>query len=158
MIGVPLRLSSPQVCFFCPLPSSSLTLLVGPNTYRMCPSSPLPSLAKSFPPASALLMLQSLQHGSHSPCNFYLVAVYFASALQLMYEFACPLGLLLSLISPSLSSPQCRHLCSLSTIRLGSPLVASVLFSLTDGLPVFPSYISLGIRIGSFLLYIASQC
>ena len=113
----------------------------------MCPSSPLPSLAKSFPPASALFMLQSLQHGSHPPRNFYLVAVYFASALQLMYESACSLGLLLSLISPSLSSPQRKHLCSVSIIRLGSALVAYLLVTLTDGLSVvlsFTSYMLLG--------------
>ena len=118
--------------------SPTLLIQVGPSTYRTYPSSPLPSLAKSFPPASASLMLQSLQHGSHAPRNVYLrlVAIYFASVLRLMYESACSPGPLLSLMSPSLLSPQHKCLCSLSTIVLGSALVASLLLTLTDGLPV----------------------
>ena len=84
VIGVPTRL--PSGLFLLSQPSSSLTFPVGPNTYRMCPSSPLPSLAKSFPPASALLMLQSLQHGRHPPPKVYLklVTVYFVSVLRLI--------------------------------------------------------------------------
>ena len=55
---------------------------------------------------------------------------------------------------PSLSSPQRKHLCSLSTIRHGSTLIASLLVALTDGLSVvlfFPSYIRLGTRFNPFL-------
>ena len=147
VIGVPTRL--PSDLFLLPLPSSSLTFSVGPNTYRTCPSSPLPSLAKSFPPASALLIPRSLHHGSHPPrnLNFCLVAVYFISVLLLIYKSTCSPGLLLSLISPSLSSPQRKHLCSVSIIRLGSALVAYLLVTLTDGLSVvlsFTSYMLLG--------------
>ena len=58
VIGVPTRL--PSGLFFLPQPSSSPTFPVGPSIYRTYTSSPLPSLAKSFPPASASLMLQSL--------------------------------------------------------------------------------------------------
>ena len=80
VIGVSTRLPSGLLL---PQLSSSPTFPIGPNTYRMCPSPPLPSLAKCFPPASVLLMIQSLQHGGHPPRNFYLklVSVYFASVL-----------------------------------------------------------------------------
>ena len=78
---------------------------------------------------------------------------HFVSVLPLIYKSTCSPGLLLSLISLSLSSPQRKHLCSLSTIQAR---FWSRCFSV--GLPhgwfacdaLLPSYMRLGIRFNPF--------
>ena len=117
VIGVPLPLRSVL---------SATTLFVSNlscwNIYQTCPSSPLPSLAKSF--------LQPLPCLCYNPSN--MVAIHLAtSTLSLLqftssqsYESACSPGHLLSLISPSLSSPQRKLLYCPSIVRLTLALVA----------------------------------
>ena len=109
-------------------------------------SFPSPSILSQVLPSSLCLAYTTIpptwQPSPHN-LNFCLVAVYFVSVLPLIYKSTCSPGLLLSLISLSLSSPQRKHLCSLSTIRPGSTPVASLLFALSDGLRMvlfFPSY------------------